>query len=47
MKGEARNAGQAAELVRRAAAGEAKAALAREFGVSRQTVYQYLQPGPQ
>ena len=37
------NATQADALIRRAAAGEAKAALAREFGVSRQTVYQYLQ----
>jgi len=31
-----------AELRQRAAAGEAKATLAREFGVSRETVYQYL-----
>jgi len=30
------------ELRQRAAAGEKKAALAREFGVSRETVYQYL-----
>ena len=30
------------ELRRRAAAGEAKTALAREFGVSRETLYQYL-----
>ncbi len=28
----------------RAAAGEPKASLAREFGVSRQTLYQYLRP---
>jgi DNA invertase Pin-like site-specific DNA recombinase len=28
----------------RAAAGEVKAALAREFGISRQTLYQYLSP---
>jgi len=35
---------QAVEVVRRAAAGEAKAALAREFGVSRQTIYEYLPP---
>ena len=30
------------------AAGEAKARLAREFGISRETVYQYLRanPGP-
>lgn len=45
-RGKALNARQAADLIRRAAAGEAKAALAREFGVSRQTVYQYLQPDP-
>lgn len=32
----------AEELRQRAAAGEKKAALAREFGVSRETVYQYL-----
>ena len=31
-----------AELRQRAAAGEPKATLAREFGVSRETVYQYL-----
>jgi DNA invertase Pin-like site-specific DNA recombinase len=30
------------ELRRRAAAGEKKAALAREFGVSRETIYSYL-----
>jgi DNA invertase Pin-like site-specific DNA recombinase len=33
---------QVAELTRRAAAGEAKTALAKTFGVSRETVYQYL-----
>ncbi len=33
---------QGAELRRRVAAGEKKAELAREFGVSRETVYQYL-----
>lgn len=33
---------QVDDLRRRAAAGEVKAALAREFGVSRETVYQYL-----
>lgn len=33
---------QAAELRRRASAGEQKAALAKEFGVSRETLYQYL-----
>ncbi len=33
---------RAAELRRRAAAGEQKATLAREFGISRETIYQYL-----
>lgn len=33
---------QAAELTGRAAAGEPKAALAREYGISRETVYQYI-----
>jgi DNA invertase Pin-like site-specific DNA recombinase len=33
---------QVVELRRRAGAGEQKAALAREFGVSRETLYQYL-----
>ncbi len=33
---------KADELRRRAEAGESKAELAREFGVSRQTLYQYL-----
>jgi len=33
---------QVDELHRRVAAGEAKAKLAREFGVSRETVYEYL-----
>jgi DNA invertase Pin-like site-specific DNA recombinase len=32
----------AAELKKRAMAGEKKAALAREFGISRETLYQYL-----
>lgn len=32
------------ELRRRAAAHESKAALAREFGISRETLYQYLRP---
>ena len=36
--------GQAEALRARAAAGEAKAGLAREFGISRQTLYQYLSP---
>lgn len=35
-------AGQIAEVRRRAAAGEKKTALAKEFKVSRETVYQYL-----
>lgn len=33
---------QATQLARRSAAGEPKAALAREYGISRQTLYQYL-----
>jgi DNA invertase Pin-like site-specific DNA recombinase len=33
---------QIGQLARRAAAGEAKSALAREFNISRETVYQYL-----
>ena len=33
---------QIAELKRRVAAGEQKAKLAREFGISRETLYQYL-----
>ena len=33
---------QVAELRRRVAAGEKKAQLAREFGISRETLYQYL-----
>lgn len=33
---------QADQLLRRATAGEPKALLAREFGISRETVYQYL-----
>ncbi|MGD9897298.1 MAG: recombinase family protein [Candidatus Methylacidiphilaceae bacterium] len=33
---------RAADLRRRAAAAEPKAALAREFGISRETLYQYL-----
>ncbi|MNP56233.1 putative DNA-invertase from lambdoid prophage Rac [compost metagenome] len=33
---------QATALRRRAAAGETKAGLAREFGISRETLYQYL-----
>ena len=45
-RGKMLNAEQSAALIRRAAAGEAKAALAREFGVSRQTVYQYIRSNP-
>lgn len=37
---------QAEQLRARVAAGENKAALARELGISRQTVYQYLQATP-
>jgi DNA invertase Pin-like site-specific DNA recombinase len=33
---------RAAELVSRAAAGAPKSMLARDFGISRETVYQYL-----
>lgn len=33
---------QTIELLRRAGEGEQKAALAREFGISRETLYQYL-----
>ena len=36
------NAEQIAEMKRRIAAGEQKAQVARDFGVSRETVYQYL-----
>jgi len=36
------NQEQIAELVRRAAAGESRTSLAKEFGVSRETLYQYL-----
>lgn len=35
----------AAELAARAAAGEPKSQLAREYGLSRETVYQYLRRG--
>jgi len=37
-------AGQAGALRARDAAGEATASLAREFGISRQPLYQYLSP---
>ena len=36
------NADQASDLRNRVASGEKKAALAREFGISRETLYQYL-----
>ncbi len=36
---------QVTDLRRRAEAGEQKAALARAFGISRETLYQYLQGG--
>ena len=38
---------QVVELRRRAGAGEPKATLAREFGISRETLYPYLKPVPQ
>ena len=41
-RNKALTADRAAELVRRAGAGECKAALAREFTISRETLYQYL-----
>lgn len=37
---------QVVELRRRAGAGERKATLAREFGISRETLYQYLNAAP-
>ncbi|MDQ6616818.1 MAG: recombinase family protein [Actinomycetota bacterium] len=40
------NDDQAAELRRRAEAGVPKAALARELGISRETLYQYLRATP-
>jgi len=39
------NAEQVAQLRERAADGAANASLAREFGISRETVYQYLRAG--
>jgi DNA invertase Pin-like site-specific DNA recombinase len=35
---------QAQQLRERVAAGEMKSALAKEFGISRETVYSYLRP---
>ncbi len=40
------NEEQIARLVARAATGESKALLAREFQISRETVYQYLRGRP-
>ena len=40
------SAEQGQELRRRVAGGEKKAQLAREFGVSRETLYQYIRPTP-
>ena len=37
---------QVSQLVQRASSGAAKATLAREFGVSRETIYQYLRTAP-
>ena len=39
--------GQVRDLIDRATAGEAKTALAKDFGISRETVYQYLRAGAQ
>ncbi|WP_296484858.1 helix-turn-helix domain-containing protein [Rhodoferax sp.] len=39
------NAEQINQISYRAAAGESKAAIAREFGISRETVYSYLRQG--
>lgn len=41
-RGRALSPAQAAQLREAIAAGESKAALAREFGISRQTIYRYL-----
>jgi DNA invertase Pin-like site-specific DNA recombinase len=40
------NSKQAAEIKQRAANGESRAQLAREFGVSRETIYQYMRLEP-
>jgi DNA invertase Pin-like site-specific DNA recombinase len=39
--------GQVRDLLDRAAAGEAKTALAKDFDISRETVYHYLRAGVQ
>lgn len=41
------SAEQIPELAQRAAAGESKATLAREYGISRETLYQYLRQAKQ
>ncbi len=41
------SAGQADELRKRVAAGEPKAAIAREFAISRETLYQYMKDSHQ
>jgi DNA invertase Pin-like site-specific DNA recombinase len=41
------NPEQVGQLRARAAGGTAKATLAREFGISRETVYQYLRATPE
>lgn len=41
-RGKAHTEAQVAELAGRATAGEPKAVLAREYGISRETVYQYI-----
>jgi DNA invertase Pin-like site-specific DNA recombinase len=46
-RSKALNDERAADLRRRVAAGEKKAALARELGISRETLYQYLRQEPQ
>jgi DNA-binding CsgD family transcriptional regulator len=33
-------------MAQRAAGGESKASLAREYGISRETVYQYIRTNP-
>jgi DNA invertase Pin-like site-specific DNA recombinase len=38
--------GKVAELMQRVAGGEQKAAIARDLGISRETLYQYLRSAP-
>ncbi|MFK7604124.1 recombinase family protein [Deinococcus sp. SM5_A1] len=40
------NAVQVSDLRQRSAGGESKASIARDFGISRETVYQYLKAAP-